>query len=68
MKNSGDNISSENANWKFSGKMVKDFEKHVSKSVPIYERGQKLIVQLSDYFIKKDSVYFILVLYLKVLN
>ncbi len=58
MKNSGDNISSENANWKFSGKMVKDFEKHVSKSVPIYERGQKLIVQLSDYFIKKDSIVY----------
>ena len=58
MKNSGDNISSENANWKFSGKMVKDFEKHVSKSVPIYDRGQDLIIQLSDYFIKKDSIIY----------
>jgi len=58
MKNSGDNISSENANWKFSGKMVKDFEKHVSKSVPIYERGQDLIVQISDFFVKKNSVVY----------
>ena len=58
MKNSGDNISSENANWKFSGKMVKDFEQHVLKSVPIYERGQDLIVQLSDFFIKKDSIVY----------
>ena len=58
MKNSGDNRSSENANWKFSGNMVKDFEKHVSKSVPIYDRGQDLIIQLSDYFIKKDSIIY----------
>lgn len=58
MNNSGDNISSENANWKFSGKMVNDFEKHVSKSVPIYERGQDLIIQLSDFFIKKDSLVY----------
>ena len=35
MKKTGDNISSENANWKFSGKMVNDFEDRVSKSVPI---------------------------------
>ena len=57
MKKTGDNISSENANWKFSGKMVNDFEDHVSKSVPIYNRGHELIVQLSDFFIKND-LYF----------
>jgi len=58
MTKTGDNISSENANWKFSGKMVKDFEKHVSKSVPIYNRGHELILRLSDFFIKDDSIIY----------
>ena len=58
MNKSGDNIVSENANWKFSGEMVNDFEKHVSKSVPIYNRGQDLIIQLSDFFIKDDSIVY----------
>ncbi len=58
MSDTGDNISSDNANWKFSGKMVKDFENHVSKSVPIYNRGHELIIQLSDFFIKEDSLIY----------
>jgi len=58
MKTTGDNISSENADWKFSGKMVNDFESHVSKSVPIYKRGHELILKLSDYFIKDDSTVY----------
>ncbi len=58
MKNTGDNISSENANWKFSGDMVNDFELHVSKSVPIYKRGHQLIIKLSDFFIKNDSLVY----------
>ena len=58
MAKTGDNINSDNANWKFSGKMVTDFESHVSKSVPIYTRGHELIVQLSDFFIKEDSTVY----------
>jgi tRNA (cmo5U34)-methyltransferase len=58
MEKTGDNISSENADWKFSGKMVNDFESHVSKSVPIYKRGHELILKLSDYFIKEDSTVY----------
>ena len=58
MTKTGDNINSENANWKFSGKMVNDFESHVSKSVPIYTRGHELIIKLSDFFIKDDSTVY----------
>ena len=58
MAKTGDNINSENANWKFSGKMVDDFESHVSKSVPIYTRGHELIIQLSDFFVKQDSLVY----------
>ncbi|HIP12318.1 MAG TPA: methyltransferase domain-containing protein [Arcobacter sp.] len=56
MGKSGDCIEAKNANWKFSGSMVEHFEKHVAKSVPLYSEGHELIVKLSDYFIKDDSI------------
>jgi tRNA (cmo5U34)-methyltransferase len=56
-KNSvGDNISTQNAGWKFSGEMVKDFEEHVQKSVPLYNEGHDIILKISDYFVKDDSI------------
>jgi len=56
-KNSvGDNITTKNAGWKFSGEMVKDFEEHVSKSVPLYHEGHDIILKISDYFVKDDSI------------
>eukprot|EP01136_Pigoraptor_vietnamica_P021996 Opistho-1_new@72670 len=58
MKTVGDNISASNADWKFSGEMVDSFDDHVSKSVPFYKEGHNLICQLSDYFVKKDSVVY----------
>jgi len=56
MAKSGDNINAKNANWKFNGDMVEHFEAHVSKSVPFYKEGHELIVKLSDYFVKDDSI------------
>lgn len=56
MTNSGDNIKAENANWQFNGDMVEHFEDHVCKSVPLYLEGHKLIENLSDYFVKEDSL------------
>ncbi|MCH9813435.1 MAG: methyltransferase domain-containing protein [Epsilonproteobacteria bacterium] len=56
MSKTGDNIDAQNANWKFNGAMVDHFEEHVAKSVPLYKEGHELIVNLSDYFIKDDSV------------
>jgi tRNA (cmo5U34)-methyltransferase len=52
----GDNITTRNAGWKFSGEMVKDFEEHVEKSVPLYEEGHDIILKISDYFVKDDSI------------
>ena len=54
----GDNIQSENGNWKFSGKTVDNFDAHVSKSVPLYNEGHDLINKLSDYFIQDNSVIY----------
>jgi len=52
----GDNITTQNAGWKFSGDMVKDFEEHVKKSVPLYDEGHDIILKISDYFVKDDSI------------
>ena len=56
MGKAGDNIDAKNANWKFSGEMVDNFEKHVAKSVPLYDEGHDLILNISDYFVKNDSI------------
>ena len=56
MSIAGDGIRTNNANWTFSGEVVENFESHVGKSVPLYNEGHDLVVKLSDYFVKDDSV------------
>ncbi|MBN1797934.1 MAG: methyltransferase domain-containing protein [Spirochaetales bacterium] len=52
----GDGIESKNADWNFGGCTVKHFQEHIEKSIPFYKEGHKLVVALSDFFIKDDSV------------
>ncbi len=52
----GDSINAKNAKWTFDGDVVDSFEAHVSKSVPLYNQGHELILEISDYFIKNDSI------------
>ena len=54
----GDDIVSQNANWKFNGDTVKNFEEHINRSIPYYEDGHKLIGDLSDFFVKDDSTVY----------
>jgi tRNA (cmo5U34)-methyltransferase len=54
----GDNISAERGSWSFGGDTAKNFDTHVSKSVPLYHEGHQIICDLSDYFVKKDSVVY----------
>ncbi len=56
MADSGDGIHAQNAAWRFDGDVVEQFERHVQKSVPFYAEGHDLILNLSDYFVKNDSV------------
>jgi tRNA (cmo5U34)-methyltransferase len=56
MSNVGDGLSADRGNWKFSGDVVDSFDDHVSKSVPLYREGHELICDMSDFFIKPDSV------------
>jgi len=52
------NINSSLSNWSFSGKVAKNFEKHINKSVPFYYEGQELISFLSDFFVGNDSTVY----------
>ncbi len=56
MDRTGDGIRAANANWAFSGEVAERFEAHVEKSIPFYRESHDLIVKLSDYFVKEDSV------------
>jgi len=56
--NAGDGLEVDNANWNFKGDVAKNFDAHVSKSVPYYSDGHKLVCSISDFFIKKDSLIY----------
>tara|TARA_B100000035_G_scaffold72540_1_gene59900 strand:- start:28635 stop:29357 length:723 start_codon:yes stop_codon:yes gene_type:complete len=53
--NSGDNIKKDRGGWDFDIGVAKTFDNHVKKSVPLYDEGHQIIVDSSDYFIKKNS-------------
>tara|TARA_B100000614_G_scaffold191325_1_gene172342 strand:- start:35 stop:751 length:717 start_codon:yes stop_codon:yes gene_type:complete len=54
----GNRVYSNNSNWSFSGKIVSTFDKHINDSVPLYQEGHKIILNLSDYFIKNNSTVY----------
>jgi len=54
-KSAGDEIKTEDANWSFSGETVEKFDKHIEKSVPLYNEGHDLICNLSKFFVKDNS-------------
>ncbi len=56
MFESGDGIKTTNANWRFDEGVVDEFEEHIKKSIPFYDEGHQLIEEISDYFIKDDSI------------
>ncbi len=56
LKNSGDGILAENASWTFGSNTPKNFSTHVKKSVPYYDTGHDLVSDISDYFVKEDSI------------
>lgn len=58
MSSVGDNINAERGNWTFGGDVADTFDDHVSKSVPLYHEGHQLIRDLSDFFVKSDSVIY----------
>ncbi len=53
----GNNIKSIKGKWTFSKpNVVKNFDNHIYKSVPLYNEGHQLIMHLSEFFLKEKSV------------
>jgi tRNA (cmo5U34)-methyltransferase len=52
----GDGLKADRANWRFGGEVAQNFDSHVSKSVPLYHEGHKLVCELSDFFLKPGSL------------
>ncbi len=44
--------------WRFDDEVSKGFDSHVRKSVPFYEEVQRMVVELSEYFIRDQSAVF----------
>lgn len=52
----GEGIKAENASWSFGENIPEFFLEHVRKSVPFYDTGHELTAQISDFFVKPDSI------------
>jgi tRNA (cmo5U34)-methyltransferase len=52
----GDGILAARAGWSFGGETPQYFDRHIGRSVPNYEAGHRLIEQVSDFFVRRDSV------------
>ena len=52
----GDDLRARNSAWTFKGSVAKNFQNHISRSIPFYTQGQELVTQVSDFFIKNDSI------------
>ncbi len=51
----GEGINAGNASWTFGDNTPKNFDEHVRRSVPFYDAGHELVVEISDFFVKPDS-------------
>jgi len=58
MNNVGDGIKRTRGSWNFGGNIPENFKKHISKSVPLYNEGHNLICDLSDFYVKKNSIIY----------
>ena len=54
--NAGEGINVDNASWIFGENTPKKFSEHVKRSVPFYDDGHELVLQISDFFVKETSV------------
>ena len=51
----GDKIISQSSNWKFTKSVAKVFDKHIKKSVPLYDEAHSIILKMSDFFVQDNS-------------
>jgi len=54
----GDKIKTKLGAFSFGGSTPKNFDKHVTKSVPLYDMGQNMICKLSSFFLNNESMVY----------
>lgn len=54
--NAGEGIIVGNASWTFGADTPKYFNEHIRRSIPFYEEGHELILEISDFFMKPGSL------------
>ena len=54
-KNLGQNIKAANAAWTFDNDVWKNFDDHINNSIPLYQLCHKLGLEISDFFLEKNS-------------
>ena len=40
--------------WKFDEQVAKSFDTHVRKSIPLYDEVQKMVVEISEWFVRDE--------------
>lgn len=58
MSNVDDTISAVPGEWRFNEEVSRAFDSHVRKSVPFYDELQRMVVELSEYFVADGSVIY----------
>ena len=58
MKHIKKKIIAKNASWTFDKSVPKKFDYHIDKSVPLYEEFHWLARELSDFYLKEDSIVY----------
>lgn len=48
----------ERSSWEFNQQVTDEFETHVRKSLPFYERLQEMVTSISDYFVADHEVIY----------
>ncbi len=56
--NIGDNLKSTIGGFSFGKNTPKNFDKHISKSIPLYNQGHEIITRLSSFFADKNSIFY----------
>ena len=51
-------ILAKNASWTFDKAVPKKFDYHIDKSIPLYEEFHWLAKELSDFYLKDDSIVY----------
>jgi tRNA (cmo5U34)-methyltransferase len=51
-----DTISAVPGEWRFDKNVSQAFDSHVRKSVPFYDEMQRMVIELSEYFVRDQSV------------